>query len=114
MNCLKALAMNNGGTRLVILGLGDPHLLKGGEGGQDGTTDPDRVLALWGSNDLDLHGRGSQSSDFLLHSVSNTGEHGSSTRQDSVGIEILADINVALYDRVIGGLMDTSGLHTQE
>ena len=41
--------MNNGGTRLVILLLGDPHLLEGGERGQDGTTDPDRVLALRGA-----------------------------------------------------------------
>lgn len=53
---LEALAVNNGGTALVVLLLRDPHLLEGGERGQNGTTDPDGVLALGGSNDLDLHG----------------------------------------------------------
>jgi hypothetical protein len=36
--------------------------------GQNGSTDPDGVLALGGSDDLDLHGRRSKSSDLLLHS----------------------------------------------
>ena len=53
---LEALAVDNGWTSLVVLGLGDPHSLEGGEGSQDGTTDPDRVLALWWGDDLDLHG----------------------------------------------------------
>jgi hypothetical protein len=34
--CLKALAVDDLGTIFVILLLGDPHLLKGGERGQDG------------------------------------------------------------------------------
>ena len=54
--CLEALPVDNGGTCLVILLLGDPHLLEGGQGSQDGATDPDRVLPLRRSNDLDLHG----------------------------------------------------------
>ena len=53
---LEALAMDDGGTGLVVLLLADPHLLEGGEGGQDGAADPDRVLPLWGSDDLE--GRG--------------------------------------------------------
>ena len=56
LKCLEALAVDNGWTSLVVLGLGDPHSLEGGEGSQDGTTDPDRVLALWWGDDLDLHG----------------------------------------------------------
>src|SRR3989338_8074046 len=72
---LKALAMDDGRSRLVVLLLGDPHLLEGGERGQDGTSDPDRVLALWGSNDLDLHGGRGEGSELLLHAVSNAGEH---------------------------------------
>lgn len=31
--CLEALAVDNGWTGLVVLLLGDPHLLEGGEGG---------------------------------------------------------------------------------
>ena len=64
--------MDNRGTRLVVLLLGDPHLLEGGEGGQDGATDPDRVLPLGGSNDLDLHGWWGQFLQLLVHTISNT------------------------------------------
>ena len=66
---LEALSVDNGGSGLVILLLGDPHLLEGGQRGQDGSTDPYRVLALWGSNYLDFHGLGSKGGDLLLHSV---------------------------------------------
>lgn len=49
---LEAFAVDNGGARLVILLLADPHLLEGGERGQDGASNPDRVLPLWGGNNL--------------------------------------------------------------
>ena len=106
--------MNNGWSTLIVLLLGDPHLLEGGEGGKDGTSDPDGVLSLRGSNDLDLDGGGSQGGDLLLHPVSNTGVHGGTTGQDTVSVEILTDINITLHDGVEGGLVDTTGLHTQE
>jgi len=71
--------VDNGWARLVVFFLGDPHLLEGGERGEDGASDPDGVFSLWGSDDLDLHGRGSKGGELLLHSVSNTGEHGASS-----------------------------------
>merc|ERR1712131_93156 len=111
---LEALPVDNGWAALVVLLLGDPHLLEGGEGRQDGSTDPDRVLPLRGSNDLDLDGGGSQGSDLLLHPVSNTRVHGGATRHDSVGIQVLPDANIALHDGVVGGLVDTAGLHAEE
>merc|ERR1719360_188742 len=111
---LEALPVDNGGTRLVILFLGAPHLLEGGEGGQDGATDPDRVLPLGGSDDLDLHGGGSEGGQLLLHTVGDTGEHGGSTGKDNVAVQVLTDIEIALHDGVVGGLMDTGSLHTQE
>lgn len=77
---LEALAVNDRRTALVVLLLGDPHLLEGGQGGQDGTTNPHRVFTLRRSNDLDLHRRGSKGSDFLLHTVGDTGVHGGTTR----------------------------------
>ena len=73
---LEALPVDNARAGLIILLLGDPHLLEGGEGGQDRAADPDRVLPLWRSNDLDLDGGRSKSSDLLLHPVSNTRVHG--------------------------------------
>merc|ERR1712121_41746 len=111
---LEALPVDNGWAALVVLLLGDPHLLEGGEGGQDGATDPDRVLPLWWGNDLDLDGGGSQGSDLLLHPVSNTWVHGGATRHDSVGVQVLPDVNITLHDGVVGGLMDTARLHAKE
>merc|ERR1719192_1887108 len=95
---LEALAVDNGWATLIILLLGDPHLLEGGEGSKDGSSDPDGVLSLWWSNNLDLDGGWGKGSDFLLHSVSNTRVHGGATGHDSVGIEVLSDVNIALHD----------------
>merc|ERR1712137_512786 len=111
---LEALPVDNGWAALVVLLLGDPHLLEGGQRSQDGSTDPDGVFPLRWSNGLDLNGGWSQGSDLLLHSVSNTRVHGGASGHDSVGIQVLPDVNIALHDGVVGGLMDTAGLHTQE
>merc|ERR1719278_2157029 len=111
---LEALPVDDGGAALVVLLLGDPHLLEGGEGSQDGASDPDGVLPLWGSDDLDLDGGGGQGSDLLLHTVSNTGVHGGASRHDSVGVQVLPDVNVALHDGVVDSLVHTAGLHTEE
>jgi len=111
---LEALSVDNGWSCLVVLGLGDPHGLEGGEGSKNGATNPDRVLSLWWRDDLDLHGGWGKGGDLLLHSVGNTWVHGGTTGEDVVGVEILSDINIALHDGVVGGLMDTSGLHTDE
>jgi len=106
--------VDNGWAALIVFLLGDPHLLEGGEGCKDGSSDPDGVFPLWGSNDLDLDGGWSKSGDFLLHTVSNTRVHGGASGHDSVGIEILTDVNIALHDGVVGGLMDTAGFHSKE
>merc|ERR1712077_26567 len=111
---LEALAVDDGWAALVVLLLGDPHLLEGGEGGQDGSSDPDGVLPLGRSNDLDLDGGGSQGGDLLLHPVGDTRVHGGATRHDSVGVQVLPDVNIALHDGVVGGLVDTAGLHSKE
>merc|ERR1712208_221582 len=114
VNNLETLAMDNRWAALIILLLGDPHLLEGGEGSKDGSSDPDGVLPLWGSNDLDLDGGWSKSSDLLLHSVSNTRVHGGASRHDSVGIQVLTDVNITLHDGVVGVLMDTTCFHSKE
>merc|ERR1719179_84328 len=111
---LEALAVDNGWSTLVVLLLGDPHLLEGGEGSKDGSSDPDGVLPLWWSNDLDLDGGWGKSGDLLPHSVGNTGVHGGASGHDGVGIEILSDINIALHDGVVGGLVDSASLHSEE
>merc|ERR1712013_512458 len=111
---LEALAVNNGGAALVVLLLGDPHLLEGGEGSQDGASDPDGVLPLGGSDNFDLDGGGSKGGDLLLHTVSNTGVHGGASGHDGVGVQVLPDVNIALHDGVVGGLVDSASLHSEE
>ena len=89
--------MDDGWAALVVLLLGDPHLLEGGEGSQDGASDPDGVLPLGRSDDLDLHGGRSQGGDLLLHAVGDTGIHCSAAGKHGVGIEILSGRNDAWF-----------------
>jgi len=77
---LEALAVNDGWSTLIVLLLGDPHLLEGGKRSQNGTANPDRVLALRRSDDLDLHRRRSEGGDFLLHAVGDTRVHSGTAR----------------------------------
>merc|ERR1712032_869335 len=57
-------------------------------GRPDGSSDPDGVLPLGGSDDLDLDGGGSEGGDLLLHTVSNTGVHGGASGHDGVGVQV--------------------------
>ncbi len=43
-----------------------------------------------------------------------TREHGGASGQHGVGVQVLPDVDVALHDGVVGRLVDTSRLHTQE
>merc|ERR1719330_408301 len=111
---LEALAVDNGWAALVVLLLSDPHLLEGGQGSQDGSSDPDGVLPLGRSDDLDLDGGGSGGGDLLLHTIGNTGVHSGASGHDGVGVQVLPDVHVALHDGVEGGLVDAAGFHSEE
>ena len=47
--------MNDARAGLIVLLFRAPQILEGAEGSKNGTTDPDGVLALRRSNNLDLH-----------------------------------------------------------
>ena len=72
----EALLVDDRRAGLVMLLLGDPHGLEGWEGGEDGATNPGRVLSFWGSDDLDLRVVGGSGGDLFLHSFSKAGEQG--------------------------------------
>ena len=103
---VEALLVDDLGAVLVVLGLEDPLALEGGEGGENGTTDPDGVLTLRGSDDAGLEARGAGGLELLGEALSHTVEHGGTTREDDVGEEILTDVDVALGD----GLGDEGGV----
>ena len=111
---LEALAVDDTGSGIFELVLRDPHGLEGGEGGQNGSTDPHGVLALRGGDDLDLHGRGGKSGHLLGETVLEAGVHGGTTGQNDVGVQVLADVDVALHDGVVGGLVHTGGFLADE
>ena len=112
--CLEALAVDDTGAGLVVLLLGDPHGGEGGERREDGATNPNGVLTFGGSNDLDLHGRGSKVLELLLETLADAREHRGTTGEDNVAVEILTDIDIALHDGVVGGLSNTDGLEADE
>ena len=113
-NNLEALAVNDGRAALIVLGLRDPHLLEGGERGKNRTSNPDGVLTLGRSDDLDLHGGRGESSEFLGHTFTNTLEHSGTTGENDVSVEILTDIDITLHDGLEGGIVDTRSLLSDE
>jgi len=43
-----------------------------------------------------------------------TREHSGATAEYSVGVQVLTNIDIALHDGVVSGLVDTSGFHSEE
>jgi len=76
---LEAFSVNNAGSGFIVLLFANPHLLEGGKGSQDGTSNPNAVFSFRRSNDFYFHSAGSESGDFFLHAVSDAWVHGSAT-----------------------------------
>merc|ERR1719191_1260979 len=51
---------------------------------------------------------------LLLHTISNTWVHGGASRQYSVGVQVLPDVNVTLHDGGVALFMKTGRFHTEE
>ena len=64
--------------------------------------DPDMTIGL-----ANLHARGGEGGELLLHAVGNAGEHGGTTRQNDVSVQITTDIEIALVNRVVSRLVNT-------
>jgi len=111
---LEALTVHNGRSGLVVLFLADPHTLEGREGGKNGSTDPDRVLTLRRSDDLNLDGSGGKSGDLLGHTLTDSGEHGGTSGENNVGVQVLTDIDIALHDGLEGGVGNTVHFKTSQ
>src|SRR6187549_982186 len=84
LSASEALAVDDGGARLVVLLLVDPHRLEGRERGQDGAAQPDGVLALGRSQDLDFVGGGRQLVDLLPHPFAHALEQRGAATEDDV------------------------------
>ena len=93
-----ALSVHNRGTVLVVVLLGDPHAREGRQRGQGGTTFTGSESSVGAGDELGGDRLGSAAFDLLEESLANALEHGVSTGQDDVGVEVSSDINVALLD----------------
>merc|ERR1711862_1050979 len=90
------------------------HIFESGERSKDGSTNPDRVLTLWRSNDFDVHVLRGKCLQFLFQTFWDSGEHGGSSRHDDVLVQVSSNINVALHDGVESKSVDTSAFHTND
>jgi len=102
-----ALSVDDLGTVLFILILGDPLGLEGGEGAERGTTGPDGVVSIGRSDNLDLFGLFAIFFQLLGESIGETLVERGTTGQDDVAVEIKSNIEIASIDGRIGELMKT-------
>ena len=109
---LEAFSVHNARSELVVLHLGDPHLVEGGERGENGSPNPHRVLPLGGSDHLHLHGGGHQFGEFRGHTVRHARVHCGTAREDEVVEQVFPDIQVTFHHRVVHFLMNTTALHS--
>merc|ERR1719507_1344465 len=101
-----ALDVDDARARYVIFLLRDPHLREGAERREDGPADPHRVLPLRRRGDRDLHRVRHEGPELLLHTRVDPRVHRGASREDNVLVQVLADINVGLHDRVEGCQVD--------
>merc|ERR1719242_1145799 len=109
-----AFSVYDGWTRLIVFFLLDPHLFKCRQRGQDGTSNPDRVLSLWRCNNLNRHRVRCQSLNLSLHTFWNSIVHGGTTRHNNVAVQVLSDIHIALHNRRKSQLVDSLLLQTNK
>jgi hypothetical protein len=50
---LKALSVDDGITSLIVLRSLDPHVLETWQAGKEGTSDPNRILSFFWSDNID-------------------------------------------------------------
>mmetsp|Transcript_24453 Transcript_24453/g.57797 ORF Transcript_24453/g.57797 Transcript_24453/m.57797 type:complete len:407 (+) Transcript_24453:178-1398(+) len=112
--CLEALAVDNRWARFIILLLADPHTLEGRQRRKNRSSNPHGVLALWRSHNLHLDGSWSQRSHFLRHTLTDSREHGGTSRKNNVGIQVLSDINITLHDGLESAVSNTIHFKTSQ
>merc|ERR1719242_2508287 len=109
---LKAFSVDNTRSTLIILILANPHFLESTQRRQDRSSNPDRVFTLWWCHNLNLDTCRCQRSHLLGQSDINSWEHGGTSRQHSVGVQVTSNIHITLHNRFISQLVNTFTLFT--
>lgn len=92
--------MNNVGARLVVLGLGDPHGLEGGKGGEDRGAEPAAIHALNRCVNLDFVVCGNKCKHFVPEALADALKERGPPAEDHILEEIAPNIIVALHHRI--------------
>ena len=106
--------MHDARPTFIVLKFADPHLLKCGQRSENRTADPNGVLPLRRSDDLDLHSLRRQGDHLFLHTIRYTGEHAGPAGHHRVAVEIAADIDIALHNTVEIGLVNSRRFHPEK
>jgi len=104
--------VNDLGTVLLVLVLGDPLGGEGLEGALDGTTSPYGVVSIGGGNDLDISGFWAESRDFFLESIWDTLVKSGTTGKDDVSVKVGSNIKIAVSDGFRSELVHAEGFVT--
>ncbi|KAJ8521400.1 hypothetical protein ON010_g17821 [Phytophthora cinnamomi] len=114
VRCLQVLAMQDGSAVLLILALGDPHVLERRERGQDGATDPRGVNARGRCRDTNFNILGR----FLAHlgqqTVAKAREERRAAGQDNLREKRLAEVHVRLHNGLHQALVHTARLRADD
>lgn len=94
--------MDDLSTSIIVIFLGDPVTREGGEGAESSGTRPNRVVSVWGSNDLGHTSLGGLQFNFIVKSGINAFIKGGTTRKDNVGVKVSSNINITVIDRFDG------------
>jgi len=103
--------VNNFGSLVIELLLGDPLVVEFLDLRQDGASEPGGVLAICGRLNIRAHWRRCKRLDFFLHASLHSLKHGASTSKDDVLKQVLLDVVLTLHYRVVGVLVNTIDLH---
>ena len=78
--------VNNPWSALVVLLLRDPHVLEGRQAGENGTSNPDAVLALRRGDDSHSHAVRREVGELFAHAIGDARVHGRPTGEDDVAV----------------------------
>jgi hypothetical protein len=104
--------VNDLGTVLLVLVLGDPLGGEGLEGALDGTTSPYGVVSIGRGNDLNISGFWAKFGDFHLESIWDTLVKSGTTGKDDVSVKVGSNIKIAVSDGFRSELVHAEGFVT--
>lgn len=104
--------MDDLGTSIIVIFLGNPVTGEGGEGAESSGTRPNRVVSVWGSNNLGHTSLGGLLLDFVVKSGINAFVKGGTSGKDNIGVKVGSNIDIAVVDRLDGELVETESLIT--